>query len=56
MENNQNANFFIFGYVVGENNFVGEWRPAASNPFDPFCGSAFVMSRKFGEGGGGALF
>jgi len=47
MENNSNANFFIFG------NFVGECRLAASNPFDPFCGRAFVMSRKIGEGGGG---
>ena len=47
MENNYYANFFIFGYVVGE------WRLVASNPFDPYKGSAFVMSRKIGEGGGG---
>ncbi|KDR85898.1 hypothetical protein GALMADRAFT_218961 [Galerina marginata CBS 339.88] len=41
---------FIFGYVVGETNFVGEWRVAASDPLRPVWGSAFVMSRR-GEDG-----
>ncbi|KAF8954211.1 hypothetical protein BDZ97DRAFT_1866553 [Flammula alnicola] len=36
---------FIFGYVVGERTFVGEWRVAASDPLRPTWGSAFVMSR-----------
>ena len=45
----------MFGYIVGENNFVGEWRLAASDPLCPAWGSAFVMSRKVdrGRGGGG---
>ncbi|KAF8893705.1 hypothetical protein CPB84DRAFT_1783210 [Gymnopilus junonius] len=37
---------FIFGYVVGDNNFVGEWRVAASDPLRPVWGSAFVMSKR----------
>jgi hypothetical protein len=40
------SNFFIFGYIVGENNFVGEWRLAATDPLNPTWGGAFVMSRK----------
>ncbi|KAF8971877.1 hypothetical protein BDZ97DRAFT_1913764 [Flammula alnicola] len=40
---------FIFGYVVGERTFVGEWRVAASDPLRPTWGSAFVMSRVGGE-------
>jgi len=51
--NNTIMNVFIFGYLVGENNFVGEWRLAATNPLVRTWGGAFVMSRKIGEGGGG---
>ena len=46
------SNFFIFGYVVGESNFVGEWRVAATDPLSPTWGGAIVMSRKV-EGGEG---
>ncbi|KAF8799856.1 hypothetical protein BYT27DRAFT_6848701 [Phlegmacium glaucopus] len=44
--NNNNSNIFIFGYIVGENNFVGEWRLAASDPLRPTWGGAFVMGRR----------
>jgi len=44
--NNTTNNIFIFGYIVGEHNFVGEWRVAASDPLRPTWGSAFVMSRR----------
>ena len=37
---------FVCGYLVGENNFVGEWRVAAADPLRPAWGSAFVMSRR----------
>ena len=47
-------NIFIFGYIVGENNFVGEWRVAASDPLTPTWGNTFVMSRKAGTGRAGA--
>lgn len=43
---NNTNNIFIFGYIVGENNFVGEWRVAASDPLSPTWGSTFVMSRR----------
>jgi hypothetical protein len=47
-------NIFIFGYIVGEHNFVGEWRVAASDPLSPTWGNAFVMSRRAGTGAGAA--
>ena len=47
-------NIFIFGYIVGENNFVGEWRVAASDPLTPTWGNAFVMSRRAGTDRAGA--
>jgi len=37
---------FVCGYLVGENNFVGEWRVAAADPLRPAWGSAFAMSRR----------
>ncbi|KAF9055743.1 hypothetical protein BJ165DRAFT_441283 [Panaeolus papilionaceus] len=37
---------FIFGYVVGGENFVGEWRLAMTDPTAPAWSGAFVMSRK----------
>ena len=53
MDNDITTNIFIFGYIVGENNFVGEWRVAAADPLTPTWGNAFVMSRKVVAGGGG---
>ncbi|CAA7264935.1 unnamed protein product [Cyclocybe aegerita] len=40
---------FICGYLVGERNFVGEWRVAHADPLRPTWGSAVVMSRREGE-------
>ena len=49
------SNIFIFGYLVGEHNFVGEWRVAASDPLRPTWGGAFVMSRRVGGDDGGQV-
>ena len=44
-ENNV-SNFFMFGYLIGEHNFVGEWRIAADNPLNPTWAGPFALSRK----------
>lgn len=39
---------------MGDHNFVGEWRVAASDPLSPTWGGALVMSRRAGGGRVGA--
>ena len=39
---------------MGEHNFVGEWRVAASDPLRPTWSGAIVMSRRV-EGGRGEV-
>src|SRR6266540_197776 len=54
------TNMIILGYVVGDGNFVGEWRMAASDPVRPgWCGPVFMCRRReedddelHGQGGG----
>lgn len=37
---------FFYGYLVGSETFVGNWRFAALDPSLPTWESAFVMSRR----------
>lgn len=43
----------MFGYIIADANFVGEWRVAADDPLRPTWGGAFVMSKKVDRGGRG---
>lgn len=45
MQNGQPQFFFVFGYIVGGETFVGEWRFAAIAPWRPTWGGPFVMSK-----------
>ena len=41
------TNMIILGYVVGDQNFVGEWRMAASDPLRPgWCGPVVMCRRE----------
>ena len=37
---------FIFGYLVGDTTFVGEWRVAGADPLRPAYGGPIVLSRR----------
>lgn len=44
---------FFYGYLVGGETFVGNWRFAAADPNIPTWESAFVMSRRKDDEGDG---
>ena len=53
------TNMIILGYVVGDQNFVGEWRMATTDPLRPGWGGPVVMCRREPqqkEGAGGVEF